>query len=181
MGGDERDRPKKTWREIDAGKDRSSHRKDDRPRAGTRAAERSSAAQQQYRSALEKLFDGGGAAPGAGWAKVLPEMPKDPTTEGRQELLRAIRTATGRAQVEKAVAALLERFTLPDDPDVLAQVLLHRDDELVRQALGKLDALLPLRAPAGKAVLETRLRTLEDDPDRERDVRTLAGQVRRKV
>lgn len=179
MSGD--DRPKKSWREIDASKDRSSHRKDDRPRLGTKAAQRSSAAQQQYRSALEKLFDGGGAGATAGWSKVLPEMPKDPATEGRQELLRAIRTATGRSAVEKAVAALLARFPLPDDPDVLTQVLVHGDDDLVRQALGKLDALLPLRTPAGKAVLETRLRTLEDDPDRDHDVRTLAGQVRRKV
>jgi hypothetical protein len=178
MGGD--DRPKKSWREIDASKDRSSQRRDDRPKPGTRAAERSSAAQQQYRSALEKLFDGGAAA-GTRWAKVLPEMPKDPATEGRQELLRAVRTATGRTQVGKAVAALLERFALPDDPDVLSQVLLHRDDALVLSALGMLDALLPLRTPTGKAVLETRLRTLEDDPDREPDVRRLAGQVRRKV
>lgn len=179
MAGD--DRPKKSWRERDAAKDRSSHRRDDAPRPGTRAAQRSSAAQQQYRSALEKLFDGGGAGAGAGWSKVLPEMPKDPTTEGRQDLLRAVRTAAGRTQVEKAVAALLARFALPDDPDVLAQVLVHGDDALVRQALEKLDALLPLRTPAGKAVLETRLRTLEEDPDRDSDVRTLAGQVRRKV
>lgn len=181
MGGDDRDRPKKSWREIDASKDRSSQRRDDGPRPGTRAAARSSAAQQQYRSALEKLFDGGGAAAGTGWAKVLPEMPKDPASEGRQDLLRALRTATGRTAVEKAVAALLERFPLPDDPDVLTQVLLHRDDALVLEALRKLDALLPLRIPAGRAVLETRLRTLEDDPDREPDVRTLAGQLRRKV
>jgi hypothetical protein len=181
MSGDDRDRPKKSWREIDASKDRSSHRKDDRPKAGTRAAQRSSAAQAQYRSALDKLFDGGGAAPGSGWSKVLPEMPKDPATEGRQELIRAVRTATGRAQVVKAVAALLEKFPLPDDPDVLAQVILHDDDEIVRTALEKLDALLPLRTPSGKAVLGTRLRTLEDDPDRGSEVRALAGKVRRKV
>lgn len=175
------DRPKKSWREIDAGKDRSSHRRDDKPRQGTKAAQRSASAQQQYRSALEKLFDGGSAATTAGWAKVLPEMPKDPASEGRQEMLRDIRKATGRAAVEKAVAALLERFPLPDDPDILVQVLVHSDDDLVRQALARLDALLPLRTPAGKAVLDGRLRTLEDDQDRDPDVRSLAGQIRRKA
>ncbi len=180
MPGDDRgEKARKSWREIDASKDRSSHRKDERPRTGTRAGQRSAAAQQQYRSALEKLFDGGVAT--AGWSKVLPEMPKDPTTEGRQELLRALRTASGRAAIETAVAALLERFAMPDDPDLLTQVLVHRDDAIVRQALEKLDALLPLRAAAGRAVLETRLRTLEEDQDRDTDVRQLAGQIRRKV
>jgi hypothetical protein len=177
MAGDDQERPKKSWREIDAAKDRSTHRREDRPRQGAKAAQRSQAAQHQYRAALDKLFEGASA----GWAKVLPEMPKDPASDGRQELLRAIRAATGRKAVETAVAALLERFTLPDDPDVLAQVLLHGDDAIVQTALSMLDGLLPLRAAAGKAVLRTRLRTLEEDPDRDRDVRELAGKVRQKV
>lgn len=179
MAGDDPERPKKSWREIDAAKDRTMHRREDRPRGGAKAAQRSQAAQHQYRAALDKLFEGGGAT--AGWAKVLPEMPKDPQSDGRQDLLRAIRTATGRKAVETAVAALLARFTLPDDADVLSQVLLHGDDAVVRTALEKLDALLPLHAAAGKAVLRTRLRTLEEDPDRDRDVRALAGKVRGKV
>ena len=179
MAGDDSDRPKKSWREIDAAKDRSLHRRDDRPKMGGKAQQRSQAAQHQYRAALDKLFEGGGAS--GGWSKVLPEMPQDPASEGRQELLRAVRAATGRAAVEAAVTALLGRFELPDDPDVLSQVLLHGDDGVVRSALGKLDALVPLRAAAGKAVLRTRLRTLEDDPDRDHDVRELAGKLRHKV
>lgn len=173
------DRPKKSWREIDAARDRSMHGRDDRPKGGARAAQRSSAAQKQYRSALDKLFDGG--AVGEGWKKVLPEMPADTATDGRQEHLRAIRAATDRSTVEAAVARLLERFPLPDDPDVLTQVLLCSDDGIAADALGRLDALLPLRAPAARQVLVTRLRRIEDDEDRAPEVRARAAGVRKKA
>ncbi|MBI2895015.1 MAG: hypothetical protein HYY06_15780 [Deltaproteobacteria bacterium] len=173
------DRPKKSWREIDSARDRSAHGREERPRGGTRAAERSSSAQKQYRSALDKLFDGG--AVGEGWKKVLPEMPADPAVAGRQEELAAIRAATERTTVEAAVARLLERFSLPDDPDVLTQVLLCSDDRIAENALGRLDALLPLRAPAARQVLVARLRRIEDDEDRSPEVRSLAAAVRKKA
>lgn len=174
------DRPRKSWREIDAAKDRSAHRKEDRPRAGgARAQQRSSAAQKQYRAALDKLFDQGATT--EGWKKVLPEMPSDPATAGRQELLRAIRAAPDRATVEAAVGKLLESSSLPDDPDVLVQVLSCSGDAVVQDALERLDALLPLQAPGARQVLVTRLRRLEDDEDRPADVRALAAKVRRKA
>jgi hypothetical protein len=78
------ERPKRSWREIDAMRDKSRSRDERGPRGGNRGGERTAAAaaQKSYRAALERAFENGTLAE---LAKTLsrveepkPPAPKEP-------------------------------------------------------------------------------------------------------
>ena len=147
----------KTWREKDRGRDRSAHRKEERPARGAgRATETASAA---YKRQLDKFFDKG----------VVPEHLKDrlgdaPATGAgeRQTLMRAVFAADAGKPLIKALDAFLAQHELPDDPKLLLLALDHPKDAVILQALIQLEAYAETgKAIPRKPVLKAKLEELE--------------------
>jgi hypothetical protein len=155
----------------------------------------------QHRAALEALFaprrdpntEGEGQAKANGRSSrdgsakvtgriVLPPPPQsDPRTAERQRLLSKLLLAQGRPNVSKAADEFVRAgFTFPDDQDVHLQLLEHLDEEHVRSAIDALSALLVGELPKRRAVLDSRLRRIEEFAE---DVATreAAARLRRTV
>ena len=116
---------RKSWREKDRAKDRSSHRRDERPRG---PSPRVDSATAQYKRSLDAFFDKG----------VVPDSLKGKLPDGhsmgpseRQTLLREIRESKGGKALEKAIDTFLKEYDLPEDPEVWLRVLEHTKDSVL--------------------------------------------------
>ena len=116
---------KKSWREKDRAKDRSSHRKDEYKGGRTARVESATA---QYKRQLDAFFDKG----------VVPDSMKDKLPAGhsegpseRQKLLREIRESKGGKSLEKSIDTFLKTYELPEDPEVWLRVLEHSKDSIL--------------------------------------------------
>jgi hypothetical protein len=178
----DRNKRQKSWREIDRGKDRSAHRKEDRPRVPPHQQARSESASKVYRSRLDAFFDGDGKAPEQVRDKLKALDTKVPGGKERTAALKKIKDAGTSSAVTKAVRAYLEQWELPPDHDVLVQVLTASDDEYVAAALELIGELLDAnRAPRRTTLLEQRLKrivSLGEEPDLQDRARALLKQLR---
>jgi hypothetical protein len=178
---DDRDRPRKSWREIDAQRDRSNHsagrdRRDDRPR-------KSQPSQKTYRAALDRLFESGGLG------KLLekqsgpqPAAPADEAADTRARLMARVRDALGPDDVTKAVDAYLAKFTTPpEDFEFLGTMLQHRAAPRVAEAMealrGLLDRGLKPKRPRAIAAQLRMIEEVGDDPELTR----AAAELRRRL
>lgn len=136
---DPEERQRKSWRELDKQRDKSSHRSE-RPSTSNqeRGARPESQAYRSYKSQLNKLFDGG-AVPDA--LKEKMDTAKD--SKAHKAALDAISTAkTARAKT-KALHAFRAEHGFPRDEAVLTQLLdLDDEPEIVAEALRTLEALV---------------------------------------
>jgi hypothetical protein len=159
---------------------------------------------KQHRAALEALFTpkrdpepdlgAGGNAPatgargstnGAGKTNgrivLAPAPQSDPRTAERQKLLGKLLVAEGRPKISKAADDFFKAgFTLPEEQDVYLQLLEHTDEERVRGAIEVLGAILAGELPRRRAVLESRLRRIEQFAE-EAITREAAERLRRRV
>jgi len=143
---DKGDRPRRSWREIDAMRGRSRHTSSSEPR-GPAAKERSRAATQHYLKQLDGLFSKarGGA-------------------EG-ERLENAVRDAFGTPAMADACRAYRDALGLPEDAGLLTLFLDARDPAILVPVLDALHAAQrsgTLRATSG---LRTQLRLLLQEPD----------------
>ncbi len=180
---------KKSWRDVDRARSSSFHAAETLGRHEQRPQ---SSASNEYKAALEALFqkkpDGAEllekVAPAVRVAKVVgaePSAPADATTNRRQDQLRKILAAQGQRQISDTVEAFLNAgHSLPDDQEVFLQMLEHRDEERVRDAIDKLDRLLMGQLPKRKPVLVQRLKRIEENAE-ESTTRDAAAVLRRKV
>ena len=147
------ERPKRSWRDIDRGRDKSAHRVDPRPEGP--AGPRRERSQKSYRAALDRAFDSGAIG------KLLGSEPR---TEGesRAKQLAAIRDAGTPDDLCGAVDRALADGPLPDDAEIWARVAEHRDMDRVREALSHLAALLDAQPLKRSRALKARLRYLEE-------------------
>jgi hypothetical protein len=154
--------------------------------------------QKQHRAALEALFaprqqepesssngktgkSGRDSTPKPGRIILAPPPQTDPRGVERQKLLGKLLGAEGRPHITKAANDFLGAgFTFPEDQDVHLKLLEHSDESRVRDALGALGALLVGELPKRRAVLESRLRRIEEFAEDE-TTREAAAQLRRKV
>ena len=105
----------------------------------------------------------------------------DPDRALHEKLLGRFLGAEGTAAVERAAAECARAgFTLPDDQNVCLKMLDHPDEARVRDALSSLMRILVEAAPRRRAVLDARLRRLEDDAE-ELATREQATALRRKM
>jgi hypothetical protein len=103
----------------------------------------------------------------------------DPKELERQRLLSRVLAAEGRPSISRAVEEFLGAgFALPRAQDVCLQLLEHKDEERVTEAIGSLTELLAEEAPQRRAVLESRLRRIEEYADEPR-TQEAAGHLRR--
>jgi hypothetical protein len=186
----QRDRQKKSWREVDRSRDSSAHRRDNQERDRRRdETARANAEAREHRNALEALF-----APKKEEDKVAAPTPKtaarivlapnpdaDPRNAERRKLLDKVLTATGPAAISKASNEFIAAgFTYPDDQEVYLQLLEHVDEACVRDAIERLTALCAGQLPKRKPLLDQRLRRIEAHAD-EQATRDAAAALRRVI
>jgi len=185
----QRDREKKSWREIDRAREGSVHRRDTRDRDRQREqTARENAATKQYRKALEALFspkkpdEEPAALPKTAARIVLPPNPEaDPRNEERRKLLGRVLAASGPASISKAANEFIEAgFDFPEDQEVYLQLLEHTSEDRVRDAIDRLAMILAGQVPKRKPVLEQRLRRIEEHAE-EASTRDAAASLRRLV
>ena len=192
---DERERPKKSWREVDAQRDRSAHTtRSERDRERERSGKRGKPSTKSYKAALDKLFESGGIArlldeaaarggdiPG-GAAGAKGGAGNDAQVDTRARLAARVRDALGPDEVTKAVDAYLAKYGRPPEEfDFLGPMLQHRDGERVAEAMVAIGALLdtglkPRRPRAIAALLRT-IEEVGDDPDLRRQAHDLWRRV----
>ena len=129
--------PRRSWREIDKKKDRSSgsgsggaRRRDPDERLREKASK--SAAYSKYKSSLDKLFTPGGELPESLKAKLGPSSPE---SQKQRELTDALKKAPGRETLSAYLEAELE---LPDDARLLMGLLDVQDEDLIAPVLRRL-------------------------------------------
>lgn len=153
---------------------------------------------KQHRAALEALFtpraepeasangtkngkSGRDATPKPGRIVLAPPPQSDPRAVERQKLLGKLLGAEGRPNITKAANDFLGAgFNFPEDQDVHLKLLEHSDEARVRDAVAALATLLSGELPKRRAVLESRLRRIEQFAEDEA-TRLAAEQLRRQV
>ncbi|WP_373046538.1 hypothetical protein [Vulgatibacter sp.] len=170
-GDGDGDRPRKSWSEIDKARGKSRHTSSDRTDRQQERLEKSQA-YRQYKSNLDKFFEGGATAAPDGLKALL-----DPSGEksARAKAIEAIQKASAedRKKWSELVKAFVEEHELPPDPYLLTEFLGHPKERVAEKAMGKLEAMH--EAGELKKVppsLDQQLRSLEltadDDDLRER-------------
>jgi hypothetical protein len=155
-----REKRKKSWKEIDRQRDRSQHRRDERPGAGR---PRGGDASRSRRSALDQLFSSGKIADLVKQRDQETGVEASASGPSRRQLGQAILEATDRNAKLRAIDAYLEAFSMPRDLEVLAHVLDHPDDEVVEQALDQIATCLAEDGPPRRArTLRAQLKIVAD-------------------
>lgn len=166
------DKPKKSWREIDAQRDRNQRGGPPRE-GGAGGGKRADRASKQYRAALDALFDKGnkegfqrvaealGKAEPAAKGGAAPEA----DDEGRRALHQKVVAAIGKSEVTRALDRYLAKYPLPDDWELLEQALDHEDPARVEEALARAEALIAREKPRRARTLIGKLRFLEEAGD----------------
>ena len=137
MSDDDRPRRTKSWRELDAAKDRGGRREQPSESERRRDKAEKTTAYKAYKSNLDKLFTPGGVE--------LPESLKaklgavDPESKGKQEALRALRESPSAETLGRVIELGLEP---PDDPCLLMQLIELEDEALLVKVLTVLLAVI---------------------------------------
>jgi hypothetical protein len=131
---DEKPKRTRSWREIDKMRDRSGGA----PRRDTRERERfeNSTGYTKYKTNLDRLFSGGGAA--------LPEHLRDkadPVIAERDEERKKLYAIEDPKAFYAAASEFLEKNGLPDDARLLDRLLGHPDEDVMEKALSRLEEL----------------------------------------
>jgi hypothetical protein len=112
---------------------------------------------------------------------LTPQPDTDPRSAERQKLLAKLLRAAGRPAVSQAANDFLRAgFVFPDEQEVQLQLLEHANEEHVCSAIDRLAAILAAEVPQRRAVLESRLRRIEQFAD-EASTRAAAERLRRQV
>lgn len=155
MPDDERERPKRSWREIDRARDIKRERT--APLPGTQTTLKGGAA-KRYRSQLDRIFAGGGLPD-----EVKRQAPGFENVEktARQVLVDAVLAAIAPAEIEQAVDALLATEPMPTDPALLVKVLAHPKQAHAAAALASLLDTLENGRPQNANLLKSRVQSLK--------------------
>jgi hypothetical protein len=192
----DRDRPKKSWREIDSQRDRSGgSRPQGQPKPSPRQAEQAS---KNYRAQLDALFAKGevgkfaaklaGGPPGmrsepapAKKEEAAPPPPPEPPKEDPRAVLRKkLLEALGRDEISRAFDRYLKAHGMPADFELLEQGLEHNKPERQLDVLGALDKLLDKEKPKRSRTLVGKLRFIEETSSDD-DLKSAATRIRTKI
>lgn len=178
--GDDGDRPKRSWREIDKGRDKSFSRQQSKDARAQERVERSPL-YEQYKAKVSRMFEGGD----------MPDMLReklDPTgsMKVRDDLLRKIKKVAteDRKQFFELVKEFVDKHELPDDAYLLVDWLDHPKDGVVEKCLDKLDQMAGAGLLTGSKVpksIDQRLLSLElmgTDPDVQAKAKALRAKLR---
>lgn len=189
---DRRDGSKRSWRELDAMRDKArggGARPEERGRPGELKGERAS---KQYRAALDALFEQGGLQKAADTLLKKPEPPslqpapgrkvgaesaapspaaapsdeakETPKDETRAALRKKLLEALGRDEISRAVDRYVKAYgpAALADFEVLEQALEHQKADKQADALAALEKLLQRERPKRNRTLLGKLRFIEE-------------------
>ncbi|MFO0591890.1 MAG: hypothetical protein U0441_30365 [Polyangiaceae bacterium] len=192
MGRIRRDQTTKVWHNPEISGRRGGHAA--APRVAPTLEERKT--QSAHRAALEALFSpkkdkDEEAAKSAksidpltgkpGRIVLAPPPQADPRAGDRQRLLGKLLGAEGRPAITKAANEFFKHgFSLPQEQDVYLQLLEHTSEDRVRDAIGALATILLSELPKRRAVLQSRLRRIEEYAE-DSATRTAAAELWRQV
>ena len=171
---EDNDKPKRTksWREIDKMRDRGGgSRRDTRERETFQQ----STGYTKYKTNLDRLFSGGGAA--------LPEHLRekaDPASEERDEERKKLYAIEDPKAFYAAASEFLKGHDLPDDSRLLDRLLGHPDEDILEKALGRLEAMHKAGSLKVPPALTQRLASVEiesGDPK----IRRRAAELRKAI
>lgn len=152
---------KKSWKEIDAQKDRNQHRRLEAPQGGPGARGRDPS--RSHRAALDQLFSSGAVA------KLVRRRDEetgvkveDAAAPQRKALLAAIEAAGDAEGRQRALDAYHAVFGLPRDFETLAHFLEHPDPDRVEEAIGRIGELLELERPKRARTLVAKLKAVAE-------------------
>jgi len=157
---DDDDRPKRSWREIDKGRDKGHSRQRSQEERSQERLSRTPV-YEQYKAKVSKMFEGGD----------MPDMLReklDPTGElkVRDDLLRKIKKVAteDRKAWAEAVAEFVAKYEIPDDAYLVVDWLDHPKDRVVEKALAKLEQMADAGVLVGSKrpkAIDQRLRAVE--------------------
>lgn len=151
---------KKSWKEIDAQRDRSQHRQGEpKPGGGGKPGRDPS---KSHRAALDQLFASGAVAELVKKRDAETGVEAEPEGPSRKALAEAITAAPDPKARQQALEAYLAAFGLPRDFEVLALLLDHTDPDVVGEALGRIDALLAEEQPKRPRTLIAQLKSVAE-------------------
>lgn len=196
---DRGDRPKKSWRELDAQRDRAGGKSSPRPEhpSSQTQADRSS---KQYRAALDAMFEKGEVGkfaetlgvPGVKQPPALVDLPQKkaaaepveppaPKADDPRAILRKkILSALGRDEISRAVDKYVKAHGMPRDFEVLEQALEHNKSARIVEALAVLESMLDRDKPKRSRTLAGKLRFILETSD-DNDLKAAADRVAKKL
>ena len=157
---DDRERPQKSWREIDQMRDGSAHRKEPRRESGPSSRGDRSQAYRSYKSQLNKLFDGGGALPDA-LQKQLEEKGVAKDAARKKTMTDAIIRGTSPQAVVVALAAFKTEYGFPENEEALSRLLDLEDEPILLETIAMIASLGAQRRLKRGHALRARLQTVE--------------------
>ncbi len=105
-----------------------------------------------------------------------PTGPTDPREIEREDLLDRLLRVEGRPSITNAANAFVEAgFEFPHTQQVWLQLLEHKDEERVAQAIEQLTVIVADEPLERRAVLESRLRRIEEYADESATKEAAAG------
>jgi hypothetical protein len=174
---DDRERPKKSWREIDQMRDHSTHRKEPRPGEGPARRGEHSQAYRAYKSQLTKLFDGGGALPDA-LQKQLEEKGVAEDASRKKTMTDAIIQATTPVSVVAALAAYKAEYGFPEHEEALSKLLDLTDEAILLDTIRTVSTLKVAGRLRRSNALKARLKTVQMTVDAPEVQRALGDLIR---
>jgi hypothetical protein len=173
-------RPKRSWREIDRMRDKSSGGRSSGGRSSYQQErlERSQA-YRQYKANLDKFFSGSGSAPEGLKGLLDPTGEKSARTKAIEEIQKA--SAEDRRRWSELVKEFVQQYELPEDPFLLTEFLGHPREAVAAKALAKLTSMVAEdRLKKVPASLDQQLRSLELTADDD-EVKAAARSLREKL
>ena len=172
------DERKKSWREIDAGREKSAHRRDDKKGPG--AKERG--AGTDYKRDLERLFSGGTDVPDRFKGVAEQLKPAEGTPEHAWNIaVDELRATEGFREFVKAATEFRKAgHKFPDDEDLLTRFLDHPNEGIIAAVLTHLLELNSRRKLKKTAPMKSRMTTLRfacEDPKTHALIDELSKQI----
>ncbi|MEO6952563.1 MAG: hypothetical protein ABI321_12170 [Polyangia bacterium] len=194
----DRDRPKRSWKEIDSQRDGSRRSESSSPKPDGADAKASKA----HRAALDALFAKGEVGKyaeklglGSPDARPAPEVvkapegPKPPSPEevaraekeaDRAALRKKILDGTTRDAVGKAFDRYVKSYGIPQEWEVLERGLEHPSDDGLAEVLTVLETMLRTDKPRRTRTLDGRLRFIAETHE-DKELRVRAEALRSKL
>ena len=139
MSAHDDDRPKKSWREIDAGKNKSNHRTGGGGAKPDRMA--NSQAYRSYKTQLNKLFDGGAELPDA-LKEKLQDSGMVEAAKAKKAATQAVLDAMSPRKLRKTFKAYRAEYGFPEESGLLNKLLESDDEDLLIEIFEVIERLV---------------------------------------
>lgn len=164
--GDNDDKPRRSWRDVDKRRAQSSHHGDQERTSSHEQRLQRSGAYRAYKRQLDNLFTGG----------VVPDALKEKLADSgvvghgaeRKEMRDALLGARTPKKIREALSRYRETCGFPADEEVLAKLLDLEDEGIVLETLQTLERIHTEQGLTRANSLKARIKTVQmmvDDDD----------------